>query len=253
MSDLPPITVALFTYAPSIESPRHEYARATLKSLINNLSYEGPLRWHIADDGSAPGHRETLMEGAPRLLIASVSDSERRGYGASYNAMTQAVHRDDTDLVLCVEDDWLLSRPLDLTPLARSLQAPPFETRQFDGSMKAHQLLCIRLGYLGWTNELRGHLVRPIAGQTFLMLDPDCPEHHVFSAGPRLETVGFERRLGLWPEHCTAGPCELAVAGRSVSRLGVAWPLDQGVNAALDNPSLFAHIGSVSVKDEAVA
>lgn len=267
MSDLPRITIALFTYSPDLEHPRHRYAEATLTALCQKLAYEGELRWHIADDGSGDGHVAHLAElwarNRPSGSRLTTSNSERRGYGASYNAMTMVVHDSDDDLILCVEDDWLLSRPFDLTPLARAIQAPPFEVRRVftmqtnDGDRFvegdfAMPLECIRLGYLGWTKELRGYLIRPIAGQTFLMLDPAASEHHVFSAGPRLETVRFERRLSVWPEHCTAGPCEMAVAARRESRYGVAWPLDQGVNAALDNPSLFAHIGTVSVKDEGV-
>jgi hypothetical protein len=163
--------------------------------------------------------------------------------------MTAVVHGDDREMVLSVEDDWLLSRPLELTPLARVLQEPERDIgpENFTGV----RICCIRLGYLGWTKPLRGELVRPIAGQTFLLLDPATPEHHVFSAGPRLETVAFQRHLGLWPEHVYAGVAEVDVAGRAQSRRGIAWPLDLGLNAALDNPSVFAHIGTVSIKDEA--
>lgn len=250
---LPKITVAVFTYSPAIDNPRHFYACATVDSLLRNLSYEGMLGWHIADDGSPTEHRQQLRQ---QILhagkSATSSNSERAGYGASYNAMTAEVHGSDREMVLCVEDDWLLSRPLDLTPLARVLQLPPVDMDSAPGpeNFTNMAICCIRLGYLGWTKPLRGELVRPLPGQTFLMLDPATPEHHVFSAGPRLETVAFERHLGLWPQHVFAGEAEVAVAGRPQSRRGIAWPLDQGINAALDNPSAFAHIGAVSIKDE---
>jgi hypothetical protein len=251
---LPKITVALFTYSPAIDHARHRYACGTLASLLLNLHYEGQLAWHIADDGSPAEHRQQLRQAVLHAgAVATSSDSERAGYGASYNAMTAVVHRDDAEMVLCVEDDWLLSRPLDLTPLARVLQLPDLDPVLDNGSenFTGMAIRCIRLGYLGWTKPLRGELVRPLPGQTFLMLDPATPEHHVFSAGPRLETVGFQRRLGLWLEHCYAGVAEVDAASRPQSRRGVAWPLDQGINAALDNPSVFVHIGSVSIKDEA--
>jgi hypothetical protein len=187
----------------------------------------------------------------------STSNSERTGYGASYNAMTNMVHGANEEMVLSVEDDWMLSRRFDLTPLAKVLQAGLRDLAETKApapeNFTGMPIECIRLGYLGWTQPLRGELVRPLPGQTFLMLDPATPEHHIFSAGPRLETVAFQRRLGLWPEHVYAGIAEVDVAARPQSRRGVAWPLDQGVNAALDNPSLFAHIGSVSIKDEAPA
>lgn len=249
MTDLPPVTVAIFTYSPSMDHARHLYACGTLEALLQNLHYEGELRWHIADDGSPTEHRQQLRQLIMHEAYGypTASNSERAGYGASWNAMTQLVHRADTDLVLCVEDDWMLARPFDLTPLARAIMHEPTGGNEDHG----FKIDCVRLGYLGWTQPLRGELIRPVPAQTFLMLDALSPEHHVFSAGPRLETVRYQRNLGTWPEHCIAGVAELDVAGRPQSRRGVAWSLDQGVNAALDNPSLFAHIGTVSVKDEA--
>lgn len=256
---LPRITVCLFTFTPAVDHPRARYATATLTALLHNLSYEGELAWHVADDGSPSDHRVSLgnVVQIEKGIRPTVSNSERAGYGASYNAMTSLVHRGNEEMVLSVEDDWLLSRPFDITPLAKVLQdgqAALWENRApAPENFAAIPIECIRLGYLGWTQPLRGELVRPLPGQTFLLLDPATPEHHVFSAGPRLETVAFQRRLGLWPEHTYAGVAEVDVAARPQSRRGVAWPLDQGVNAALDNPSLFAHIGTVSIKDEAPA
>lgn len=244
---LPPITVALFTYAPDLAHARHQYALDTLRGALEHLRYDGELRWHIADDGSGPDHATSLADLVLHVMPPmrlTWSDSARRGYGASWNAMTGVVHQEDQDLVLCLEDDWLLVRRLDLTPLASAIVA----TQDADDR---DVIRCIRLGYLGWTQPLFGRLIRPIAGQTFLRLESGSPEHHVFSAGPRLETVAFERSLGLWPEHVVAGIAEMDVAGRPQSRQGVVWPLDQGINAALDNPSTFVHIGGVSVKDEA--
>lgn len=240
----PPLTVAFFTFAPSTDHPRHHYALRCLDELLVNLGYDGELNLHIADDGSGPGHVE-LLEAVGRERNwggrITTSNSERRGYGASYNAMTNVVHGFDSELVLSVEDDWALMRPFDVTPLAEAFGADP-------------ELNCIRLNYLGFGAQgiMRGRIVRHLPGRTFLMFDPACPEYHLWSAGPRIETVGFQRKLGLFREHCSAGEMEIDVAGRPASREGIAWPLDAGVNAALDFPSVFAHIGTVSVKDEPV-
>ena len=60
---LPRITVVLFTYTPSLDHPRRAYAWDTWRALAGNLRYEGPLRWHIADDGSPPEHVVALRDG----------------------------------------------------------------------------------------------------------------------------------------------------------------------------------------------
>lgn len=232
------VTVVLFTFQPHEDSERTVYAQRTLIAALNHLQFSGDLRFHIADDGSSIAHVHNLASIAYRHTGKSptISISERRGYGGNWNAMTGVVHQWDNDKVLCLEDDWVLLEDLDLDPLVSAMDASNGELR------------CVRLGYLGWTDPLRGEL-RRWAGQTFLMLDPDSPEKHVFSGGPRLETVAFQRTQGEWPEGLGAGHTELVVCGRDESRRGVAWPLDARLNADIAIPSKFAHIGTETVKD----
>lgn len=229
------ITVAFFTYTPSPDHPRAAYANATLPALLDNLTYaKGELAYLIADDGSPPEHVEHLRAHLDRRnLPVTITHTDHRGYGGNYNAATQVTHSDGTDLVLAVEDDWLLTRNFDLSDLADALAE----------NWHGLELSCVRLGYLGWTNPLRGDLIQR-ARQTFLLFDPECSEVHVFAGHPRLETVAFERRVGPWPEMMKAGYTEMEVCNRPESRAGVAWPLDAGVNASQDFASLFSHIGS---------
>jgi hypothetical protein len=214
---------------------RFGYASRTLRSALSRLSMSSnnELSVHIADDGSPEGYREGLIEIAgeyDRVAHVGSSNSERRGYGGNYNLATQAVHG-WADLVLPLEDDWELTRPFDLDPLIEALSTEP-------------EFGCIRLGYVGWTQPLRGEF-RYAAGYHWLLLDPDSPEPHVFSGGPRLETVAFERRVGLWPEGLEAGQTEFAVAHRRPAREGVVWPVD------LVHPlgDAWAHIGTVKAEN----
>lgn len=223
------IAVVFLTYAKDTKSARHLYAQKSLLSLIQKLSFRGgELRYFIADDGSGPGHVETLLKILEDYHITPLghSNSNHKGYGGNYNAATQIVHG-WADAVLAVEDDWELVRSFDLSDLSRAFN---------------HEIQCIRLGYLGWTNPIGGSLVQS-AGQTFLRFDPSCIENHVFAGHPRLETVDFEKRLGPWPEGLQAGFTEMEVCHRLESRVGVAWPLDAGVNASQDYCNTFAHIG----------
>lgn len=237
MSDeLPPITVMLLTYASS--PAREGYALRTLSTLMGRVRYSGPLYLHIADDGSPAGHIERLAACAERELqfhdgrtgrvfrAVTASNSERRGYGANFNAATMVVH-DRGGLVLPLEDDWEMLREIDLDPLARALAAPS-------------PIGSVRMGYLGFWDEIRGKFIHA-ADQTFILLDRESPSQDVFAGHPRLESVEWERFVGLWPEGLSAGDTEIAVSGRREARTGVAWPCD----LVLTRGDLFGHIGSL--------
>lgn len=231
------IAVCLLTWAPSLDHPRAGYARQTLLHALTHLK-PGPHRllWHIADDGSAPGHVEALQ----RLLAdfdqpaATVTNAQRGGYGKSYNLATQALHAGGIDAILMLEDDWVLQRPLELEPLVAALADDRVE--------------CIRMGYLGFTAEtIRGEIIH--AGRrTYFLFDPEGDERYVLTGHPRLELVSYQRRVGPWPEGLAAGATEHEVVGRYPSRVGVVWPMDLGIAADPDwGPSLWAHIGTEGV------
>jgi len=218
------IGVMLLTYE------RTDYALETLEGLNSYLRTSEPVHLHIADDGSRQEHWEKVLNYAQRLTWVArltTSNSGRQGYGANYNLGTQAIHQ-DCDIILPLEDDWRLVRDLRLDPLAAMLRNDP-------------RVSCIRLGYIGWTQPLRGEFFAS-QGQTLLLLDPDSPEPHVFAGHPRLETREYERRVGPWPTGLRAGETEFAITHRAAARQGVVWPAD------LIHPrgDLFAHIGTIS-------
>lgn len=229
------IAIAFLTYSPDIGHPRSDYAQRALESTLA-LTDPGlhSLHLHIADDGSDPRHIEALLSIArDHGCEPTVSQGERGGYGRSYNLASQALH-DSFDLILPLEDDWQMLRPLLLEPLANAIE-------QSGGEIQS-----IRLGYMGFTREMRGKLTHH-AGQTFLLLDPASEEPHVFAGGPRLETVQYQRDVGPWPEGLSAGNVEWEVTHRWPARNGVAWPLDLCIPASQAPGAVFGHIGSVSI------
>lgn len=232
MTDWPRVTIALLTYE---DGARHT-AERTLRAALDRITYAGPLSVHIADDGSVDGHVDRLREiagGYATVEFIGASNAGRRGYGHSFNLMTQVVHL-GSDVVLVLEDDWELTRPLDLAPLVETLLA---QSLPYGGPA----ISCIRLGYLGFTQSLRGEFVHTQAG-VMVMLDPDSQEPHIFAGHPRLETVAFERAVGPWPEGLAPGATEFTVCHIPEARRGVAWPLDFGPSAQRAD-SLFVHIG----------
>ncbi len=229
MTDLPTVGVMLLTY------DRIEYAARTLAAVHSNLGYDGEMRLHIADDGSSQEYRDCLWHAADnsgRWAAVTMSNAERRGYGASYNLGTQVLHT-DCPILLPLEDDWELTRPLDLTPLVRVLLEDPATVR------------CIRLGYVGWTQDLSGRFYGR-NGATYILFDRDSPERHVAAGHPRVETREYEQRVGPWNEGLDAGSTEHEWCGRVEARIGVAWPAD------LIPPcgGLFSHVGTIQARGD---
>jgi hypothetical protein len=226
---MPKLYLLLLTYSDSLESARTQYAEKTLRSALDNLKYSGPLSVHIADDGSPEEHRQKLADiagGYERVQGVTVTNAQRSGYGASYNLATQVVHN-WADVVLPLEDDWELTQPLDADSMVQTLMETPIE--------------CIRRGYLGFTQELRGVLGHAF-GSTYLVMDPDSPEPHVNAGHPRLETVRYERSVGPWTEGINPGATEFSWCVRRAAREGVAWHM----GAPLDGH--FKHVGTVQAR-----
>ena len=228
----PKVCVLMLTYADKASSPRAKYADKTLRSTLDNVRYDGPISVHIADDGSHDKHVAKLMDiagGYKTVEGVSSTNAERRGYGASYNLATQVVHG-FADIVLPLEDDWELTQEFDITKYVEALTDGP--------------LRCIRFGYVGWTDQLKGELGTS-HGNNFLMFDPASREQHVCAGHPRLETVEFERAVGPWPEGLDPGTTERVWCGYEGARIGVAWPTAWPLNAGP-----FAHIGTVQARED---
>ena len=221
----PRIMLLLLTYS------RTEYAEITLRSALDNILYPDTLSVHVADDGSPQKHRDKLVEiagGYPNVQGVTVTNSERGGYGRNFNLASQVVHR-HADYVLCLEDDWRLTRPLDLMELVIDMRTI--------GCVD-----CVRLGYLSFTQALHGSVAcgpEPCYNK-YLLLDPLSPEPHVWAGHPRLETRVRQQECGQWQEGYLPGETEFMMAHVKRSRQGVAWPMD------LVHPrgDLFVHIGS---------
>lgn len=212
------LCVLLLTYN------RRKYAEATLRAVLDNITWSGVLDVHIADDGSPAGYVDALralVGGYSSVRNVGASCSDRRGYGANYNIATQHIHG-TADYVLPLEDDWVLTSRLDCDTLAATLSD--------------ERLGCVRLGYLGATQPLFAELVR-INGASYWLLDPMSAEPHVFAGHPRLETVAWQRAQGPWPEGLDPNQTEFDVASRI--REGIAWPTWLSVDGGL-----FAHIGT---------
>lgn len=216
-----PVTVCLLTYN------RLDYAIETLRSTLDNLQTAHPLHVHIASDGDTQEYIDELRHlagGYAHVKGVGYSSSMRRGYGANYNLAMQLVHS-FSRYVVCLEDDWRLQRVLELDPILACLDTSP-------------EIGCIRMGYIGFTQELRGKIVDSV-GHKYFVFDPNSPEPHVFAGHPRVEAVAWQKEVGAWPEGLAPGATEFAVCHIPNARKRVAWPLDN-----LPCSPWYTHIGA---------
>ncbi|KKL93727.1 hypothetical protein LCGC14_1871820 [marine sediment metagenome] len=235
---LPRLTVCLYTHMRHPD--RLAYAKTALESIhFHGLRhYGGDVLLHIADDNSRPEMLAELQDVVSMIgLNNTLSRGMGGGYGASHNAATQVIHQ-RSDIILALEDDWELVRPLPLERLVRYFDNPDVRS--------------IRLGYIGWTQELTGRVIKAVKGEeTCLLLDPDSPEPHVNAGHPRLETVEYQRDIGAWAEGMDAGAVEFAWCSLRAAREGVVWPMDLGMSASQGGEgSYFAHIGSTQARED---
>lgn len=215
--------VVLLTYN------RLDYAETTLRSTLDGLFYnEGEIQVHIASDGDSSEYIDKLRHiagGYNSVVAVTHSNSERGGYGKNWNLAMQVVHP-SCEYVLALEDDW-------------ELQAG-YHPAMIIQDMKDLSIGCARLGYVGFTQELRATFAT-VNGRYWLKFDPASPEPHVFAGHPRIESREWSRFVGPWPEGMTPGDTEFSVAHRPEARQRVGWPL------SLVHPrgDLYAHIGAV--------
>jgi hypothetical protein len=210
------ITVILQTFK------RTEYALRTIASARELLHYQGELRWYVADDGSGPHHVGAVLE----ALGHPAWHSERRGYGANANAAWDV----STDLSFFLEDDFMLTAPLDLTPHAYTL-------------MDSEAVGMVRLGYI---DPERLQPAQDFAGRRYHTLARDWPDtsFYAFTGHPSLRHARYREAYGDYPTGLTPGDTELAYAYQY--RIGegplIVWPVDYPADG------YFHHIGTVKTE-----
>src|SRR3989304_857540 len=111
----PPLTIGIITYK------RLEPLCQVIAAYDAYLNYpRESLNWIVSDDGSGTKYRDHVLNTFPHLKIKWFS-GDRLGMGGNWNRM---IHEAEElgDLTLCVQDDWRLTEPLDLTIAVKFLE-----------------------------------------------------------------------------------------------------------------------------------
>ena len=228
----PCITVVILTHN------RTHVACATIDYLVKNLKYDN-LKWCISDDRSSGDHIETLLRRFLRNNIHNVkvleTNDEHYGLGASMNNALKYAWT-NSDIVLTVEDDWILQRELDLTYYVKILE-------------EDKNTSLIRLSYLDQRHELDPY-------NEFLDSVRKSTNNFIFNNQCCLRHKRIYDFLGYNKENCSGDEQEQYIRDRynELTNFGekykVLWPKELKKDS-LDDPSLyFVHVGkSVSGHD----
>lgn len=212
----PAVIVLVITYE------RTNLAVATIRSIRERLDYPN-IGFHIADDGSKPGHVERLLAEIGPTYAVTCSNTARHGVGANMNAGMQAC-LNRADYILWLEDDWVLPRgaALDLRPCVQLLE-------------ENKDLGMVRLGRL--SPELHGETISG-AGRLWWHLTRNR-NTYVFSGNAALRHRRFCQAYGPYQEGLRPGETELWMCNRfnTTNGPGIVWP------AWLSPDQTFQHIG----------
>lgn len=223
MSDYPPIWVMLTTYR------RTEMALRTVRAIKQNLIYPN-LGWYISDDGTDdPNHINSILEEIGSEYQKHTYNSARKGVGHGMNYVLQNVFEHYGHLVLSMEDDWELNRPVEFVPYVKTLMDHP-----------EHGM--IRFGYL--SPNLLGYNISE-EGKLFWRLDNNG-ETYRYAGHPHLKHLRFHEFYGYFDEGLTPGMTELSMCGKTNAKPGgpnILYPCDCG------QWGFFGHIGADSLAD----
>ena len=210
----PPVIILIITYR------RLRLAVETINSVKANLIYPN-IGFHIADDGSGPEYVSALREAIGNTYSITVSDSKRGGVGKNMNLGIAAV-LERANLWMHIEDDWILSEPLDLLPCVQLLTDD--ET-----------VGMVRLGRL--SAGLSGETMAG-ANKLWWRLKKDS-NTYVFSGNAALRHRRFHSHYGPYKKGLMPGQTELAYCNKFNTAPGpdIVWP------AWLNTEQTFAHLG----------
>lgn len=211
---------------------RTKVATESAESIAKNLSYPN-LHWIISDDGTTQhaAHVGSIKDGILRHtpdVPIDVVNVERRGVGASKNTSLRKVF-EETPIVLLTEDDWVLTKPLELLPYVQLL-------------LDHATVGMVRLGYLG--GEMSAKLTA-YSGITFWELIQNSGLY-VYSGQISLRHQRFYDVVGFHNEALSAGEEELDMCHRynalneGKSAPFIIWPT---WNCSLLNCGIFVNNG----------
>lgn len=198
MTNLPEISIVLVTYR------RTQQAVRTVESTIKNLVYpKENLAWVVGDDGSPKTHGKAIrkaLEGQ-RLIeycnerYRNIGEEKTYFCGQTWNH-AMGLGYQNADLVLFLEDDWEMEKPLELLPYVHLLRE-----REDVG------ICTFRILNIGADVHTVGH-----DGRVYLQYQRTSP--YGYCGHPALRHARFIRHYGWFHEQRNPGEIEIDMDSR---------------------------------------
>lgn len=237
MKDLPPITVLVITYN------RRAELKQTLKALYNHLYYDGVIRYLIADDSTGGTYRDDVLSdvGAARMSEETrfVSTPHNSGWAGNFN---HAYSHVKDDFVLLIEDDYVLTHPIDISPYAALMLAHDgIGLVRLDGIAGHKAVVHVAETDIGdYMPHYRQGIGLPGKINYFLM-DNSSRELWLYSNRVHLKHRRFHDFYGLYPEGLRLGATEESMAHIVKDKMTLAGA--PAIAVPFDANSYFDHIG----------
>lgn len=208
----PELSIGIITYN------RRDQFLTVLKSILENALYpEYRLHFVLSSDGGEA--HEYIEEG--KALVGDDSRvtllrNDRLGMGGNWNRMIAAAHT-RANFVLCCQDDWLFTEPVDLRVAVRFLQYNQKYGMVRYHKLSGHEGLVAVVKQWDTRGVFRNFVDSPYeylpALMTFLELLPPFDNSNTYSpysGGVHLRTVNFTNAYGEYPEGARFSHSELA-------------------------------------------
>lgn len=238
--DWPLVVILVCTYN------RVDELTKTLTALHENLQYAGELRYVVCDDNSPGGYLAKLKKRAiwKTLDPQFVSTSLNSGWAANVNnGMRHVFGSIASEFTFFIEDDYILTRPLDLTLGMAIMKArPDLGMLRYRGTagdhLVYHQTEAVLDNILPDYQQGLG-----LPGRAnYLQIDSGSPSLYIYSHGAHLKRGEFHDFYGEYPEGLKLGATEESFAHTVKDRMKL--PGAPGIAILPDwIPMWFDHIG----------
>lgn len=210
MFEFPEITVLICTYNRIAEFGK------TLAALRKNLQYPlEKIRWLVCDDHSPGTYAQSLevhaawgqIRPANRKVVVTPRNS---GWGANVN---NGLRQCETELVFFVEDDYVLTRPLDLRAgVGMFMVKPEFGMLRFRGTAGDHIVMHQLEADISEYHPTYQDGIGMPGKVSYLLLDSGSPSLYLYSHGAHLKRKSFHEFYGYYPEGLKLGATEESYA-----------------------------------------
>lgn len=196
---MPRVAIQICTYS------RPKEIRLCINALRRHLKYDD-LFWLVCDDSTGGSYLRDLKDEFPFLTCLSTPD--RSGWGINVNEGLRYIYTIlGIDYVYFTEDDYILSREIDLTSGLHLLTNSGVGLLRYDG-LAGHRLdlTLEEFPYSGHREGLGWDKI------TYLRLLRSSQNLNIYSNRPHLKHRRFHDHYGLYPEGLTLGMTETSFA-----------------------------------------